>query len=112
MLIAGRLLAGMACGGLFTVVPVYLAEIAPPSQRGFLVGLQGMAMAIGYGTANWIGYGGSFAAAPEAQWRIPLAMQIPQGIVLGIGVLFVPFTPRWREYSRTAARRRRSHSAS
>ncbi|KAL2880271.1 hypothetical protein SGCOL_004320 [Colletotrichum sp. CLE4] len=40
MMIAGRLVAGVGCGQLLSVVPIYLAEVAPPARRGFLVGLQ------------------------------------------------------------------------
>ncbi|KAK8062744.1 hypothetical protein PG997_014841 [Apiospora hydei] len=94
MLIAGRAIGGIACGQLLSVVPIYIAEISPPTQRGFLVGLQGMAIAIGFCVANWIGYGGSFAMG-DAQWRIPLAMQIPGALCLAIGVCFIPYTPRW-----------------
>ncbi|KAK8124049.1 hypothetical protein PG999_003967 [Apiospora kogelbergensis] len=94
MLIAGRAIGGIACGQILSVVPIYIAEISPPTQRGFLVGLQGMAIAIGFCVANWIGYGGSFATG-DAQWRIPLAMQIPGALCLTIGVCFVPYTPRW-----------------
>lgn len=54
MMIAGRLVAGIGCGQLLSVVPIYLAEVAPPARRGFLVGLQGMMIAIGFGIANWV----------------------------------------------------------
>ncbi|KAK8029612.1 hypothetical protein PG993_010903 [Apiospora rasikravindrae] len=94
MLIAGRAIGGIACGQLLSVVPIYIAEISPPTERGFLVGLQGMAIAIGFCAANWIGYGSSFAKG-DSQWRIPLAMQIPGALCLAIGVCFVPYTPRW-----------------
>jgi MFS family permease len=97
MTIIGRLVGGIACGQLLSVVPVYLAEAAPPKQRGFLVGLQGMLIAIGFGLANWVGYAGSYATG-NAQWRIPLAMQIPVPVFLTIAALFVPFSPRWRKF--------------
>ncbi|KAK2689232.1 hypothetical protein QWA68_011462 [Fusarium oxysporum] len=76
MMIAGRLVAGIGCGQILSVVPIYLAEVSKPDQRGFLVGLQGMMIAIGFGVANWIGYAGAFAKG-DGQWRIPLAMQLP-----------------------------------
>jgi MFS family permease len=31
----------------------------------------------------------------EASWRIPLALQIAPGLILGIGMFFYPDTPRW-----------------
>ncbi|RSM06577.1 hypothetical protein CEP52_005659 [Fusarium oligoseptatum] len=72
MMIAGRLVAGVACGQMLAVVPIYIAEVAPAEHRGFLVGLQG-----------------------SATWRVPLAMQIPIPLILMVAVLFVPFSPRW-----------------
>jgi MFS family permease len=68
MLVAGRLVAGVGCGQLLSVVPIYLAEAAPPARRGFLVGTQGMMIAVGFGLANWVGYAGAFANG-HAQWR-------------------------------------------
>ncbi|KAH8593729.1 hypothetical protein B0O99DRAFT_653230 [Bisporella sp. PMI_857] len=72
MLIAGRALAGISSGMLLALVPVYIAEIAPPQKRAFLVGMQGL-----------------------MTWRIPLAMQIPAPIVMLVGCYFIPFSPRW-----------------
>ena len=94
MMIPGRLIAGIGCGQLLSVVPIYIAEVAPPTKRGFLVGLQGMMIAIGFGLANWVGYAGAFASG-DAQWRIPLAMQLPVPVLLMVMLFFVPFTPRW-----------------
>lgn len=94
MMIAGRFIAGLGCGQLLSIVPVYLAEVSPPKIRGFLVGLQGMMIAIGFALANWVGYAGSFASG-NAQWRIPLAMQLPVPLVLMVAVFFIPFSPRW-----------------
>ncbi|KAI5806571.1 MFS sugar transporter [Peziza echinospora] len=31
----------------------------------------------------------------EASWRIPLALQIVPALILGIGMMFFPFSPRW-----------------
>lgn len=94
MMVAGRLLAGLGCGQILSIVPIYLAEVSPPKIRGFLVGLQGMMIACGFGLANWVGYAGSFASG-HGQWRIPLAMQIPVPVLLMAGIFFIPFSPRW-----------------
>lgn len=100
MMIAGRFFAGIGCGMLLTVVPIYIAEASPPHQRGFIVGLQGFMIAIGFCIANWIGYGGAFAK-DDAQWRIPLAMQIPGPLLLAVGCCFIPYSPRWCKSRRT-----------
>lgn len=39
--------------------------------------------------------GGTGATQKEAAWRLPIALQIAPAIVLGIGILFMPFSPRW-----------------
>lgn len=97
MMIAGRFFAGVGCGIMLTIVPVYIAEVSPPDQRGTIVGLQGFMIAIGFFAANWIGYGGAYATG-DAQWRIPLAMQIPGPLALAIGCCFIPYSPRWCKY--------------
>lgn len=100
-MIAGRFFAGMGCGIILTVVPIYIAEVSPPQQRGMIVGLQGFMIAIGFFVANWIGYGGAYAKG-AAQWRIPLGMQIPGSLALAIGCCFIPYSPRWRKYPRNS----------
>ncbi|KAF8846630.1 general substrate transporter [Acephala macrosclerotiorum] len=94
MMVAGRIIAGLATGVLLSAMPIYISEISPPERRGMLVGVQGMIDAIGFWIANWVGYGGSFAKG-DAQWRIPLAMQIPAAVLLLILVQFLPQSPRW-----------------
>ncbi|KAG5742800.1 hypothetical protein H9Q70_014479 [Fusarium xylarioides] len=68
MMIAGRLVAGIGCGQILSVVSICLAEVSKSNQRGFLVGLQGMMITIGFGVANWIGYIGAFANE-DGQYR-------------------------------------------
>lgn len=47
MLIAGRVINGLSVGIESAQVPVYVSELAPPSKRGRLVGLQSMAITCG-----------------------------------------------------------------
>ncbi|KAI8312625.1 hypothetical protein K4K59_005735 [Colletotrichum sp. SAR11_240] len=94
MMIAGRIFSGWSTGVLYSVTPIYLAEISAPENRGFLVGLKGLTNAGGFFVANWIGYAGSFASG-NVQWRIPLAMQAPPAVGLGLLVFAMPFSPRW-----------------
>ncbi|KAG5757169.1 hypothetical protein H9Q72_014427 [Fusarium xylarioides] len=62
--------------------------------RRILVSLQGLMTAVGFCIANLARYGSAFSVG-DAQWRIPLAMQIPVPFILMFAVLFVPFSPRW-----------------
>lgn len=42
---------------------------------------------------NYIG--GTGAGQREAAWRIPLALQLVPAVILGVGILFMPFSPRY-----------------
>ncbi|OBT73203.1 hypothetical protein VF21_08721 [Pseudogymnoascus sp. 05NY08] len=94
MLIAGRVIAGLAVGILLSIVPVYNAELAVPQHRGVIVGLFAVLASFGVVCSNWIGFGCQFAHG-DAQWRIPLGCQIPTAVILGIGGFFLPESPRW-----------------
>lgn len=97
LMIAGRLVAGIAVGMLNGGLPVYISELAVPQERARLVGIFGLLIAIGFCVANWIGYGCSFAHGNIA-WRLELAMQIPLAVVLLVVSFFTPESPRWRRY--------------
>lgn len=94
MMIVGRAFSGFSTGMVYSVAPVYLSELAPPENRGFLVGLKGWMNTCGYLLAGWIGYAGSFAEG-NRQWRIPLAMQAPPAALLAILTFVLPYSPRW-----------------
>lgn len=90
----GRVFAGIGIGMLSMVVPMYQAEISPPEIRGSLVALQQFAITIGILISFWIDYGTAYING-EAQWRIPLALQLIPALILGIGITFFPYSPRW-----------------
>ncbi|KAG6335664.1 hypothetical protein ID866_3422 [Astraeus odoratus] len=96
----GRFVTGMGVGSLSMAVPLYNAELAPPEVRGSLVALQQLAITFGIMVSFWIDYGTNYIGGTgdtqsEAAWRIPLALQLVPAIILGAGILFMPFSPRW-----------------
>lgn len=94
MMIVGRAFSGFSTGMVYPTAPVFLAELSPPENRGFLVGLKGLMNTLGFFAAGWVGYAGSFAVG-DVQWRVPLATQIPPAMLLGILTFFLPYSPRW-----------------
>ncbi|PPQ67501.1 hypothetical protein CVT25_006042 [Psilocybe cyanescens] len=96
----GRFVTGLGVGSLSMAVPLYNAEIAPPEVRGSLVALQQLAITFGIMVSFWIDYGTNYIGGTgpgqhEAAWRIPLGLQLVPAIILGVGILFMPFSPRW-----------------
>ena len=70
------------------IVPLYQAEISPPHARGLLSGWTQMMISIGFFAANWVGYGCQFLGN-NAQFRVPLAIQIVPAVALGLYVLIL-----------------------
>jgi len=72
-----------------------LSEIAAPHQRGLIGGISGCGISFRTMTSNWVGMACGYAAYGSKQWRLPLGLQIPWGIVLFIGLsTFMPNSPR------------------
>lgn len=95
MFLAGRAIAGMAVGGMVATVPIYLSEISPPHQRGLIGGISGCGISFGTMMSNWVGFACSFAPYGPTQWRLPLGIQIPWGVIMFIGLAtFMPDSPR------------------
>ncbi|KAF4614243.1 hypothetical protein D9613_007735 [Agrocybe pediades] len=93
-LIIGRVVAGLAIGCLSMTVPLYNTEVAPPTIRGFLVGLNQQLLGIGFIVANWVGYGCQFIKS-DTSWRLPLGLQLVPAGLLFVGIHFLPESPRW-----------------
>jgi MFS family permease len=83
MLMAGRWLAGVGVGFLVMIIPLYQSEIAHPSIRGTITSLQQFMLGIGAFVAGWISYGTYVGLHNQAQWRLPLGLQMLPAVVLG-----------------------------
>ena len=53
MLVVVRLLQGIGVGQCITITPIYLSEVAPPANRGFLAGQNAVGLVIGYFLSSW-----------------------------------------------------------
>lgn len=94
MLVTARLIGGIGIGMLSMVAPLYISEISPPEIRGALLVLEELSIVTGIVVAFWITYG-TRNMAGEWAWRLPFLLQLIPGLVLGLGILFLPFSPRW-----------------
>ncbi|KAL1735018.1 general substrate transporter [Schizophyllum commune] len=99
MMLAGRFFAGFGVGILADLAPLYQAEIAHPSMRGSLTTLQQFMLGIGAFIASWVTYGtaqGGATVGTQAEWRVPLGIQIIPAIPLFAFILLMPESPRWQ----------------
>ncbi|BGP03840.1 putative Sugar transporter STL1 (putative) [Rhodotorula toruloides] len=94
MMVFGRILSGFGVGFLSMCVPVYQSEISPAENRGRLGCIEFTGNIFGYASSVWIDYFASYITS-DLSWRFPLLMQSVIGIILAIGTLFLPESPRW-----------------
>ncbi|CEJ93286.1 Putative Quinate permease [[Torrubiella] hemipterigena] len=97
LLITGRAVAGLGIGAASLIVPVYIAEVSPPSIRGRLIGIFEVASQGGGMLGFWINYTSdrTISKSLPAQWIMPLGLQLVPGALLCFGMLFCPESPRW-----------------
>ncbi|CEN60915.1 Putative Sugar transporter [Aspergillus calidoustus] len=97
LIYAGRAIAGFGIGSVSLQVPVYIAEMAPSSIRGRLVGIFEICSQGGGMLGFWINYAinRTVSSSQRAQWQIPLGLQLLPGGLLLAGVFWCPESPRW-----------------
>lgn len=98
LMYVGRVLGGLGIGGSCSVAPMYVAEISPAAQRGFLVGLHEISFQITAIFGFWINFGMQRNVADEdrAQWMVPMGLQLFLGATLLLGsVCVLPQSPRF-----------------
>ncbi|KAK9136341.1 hypothetical protein Syun_015671 [Stephania yunnanensis] len=83
----GRLLEGFGVGVISYTVPIYIAEIAPPSMRGALGSVNQLSVTIGITIAYLLGL--------FLQWRVLAVVAILPCTILIPGLFFIPESPRW-----------------
>ncbi|KAI0359557.1 general substrate transporter [Trametes cingulata] len=92
-LILGRGIGGLGVGALSMLSPLYMAEISPPEVRGSLMALEQFAIVLGAVLGFWTGFF-TRDVPGSASWRLPLGIQLIPGILLGVGCMALPPSPR------------------
>lgn len=86
-----RLIVGVGIGLSSTTVPVYISEVSPARARGWQVSLFQLAITIGILAAYVV----DFSLARAGAWRWMLGLGVVPGAVLGLGMIYLPESPRW-----------------
>jgi MFS transporter, SP family, galactose:H+ symporter len=104
-IIIGRLVIGTALGISSYAAPLYIAEAAPMELRGGLVSFNQLAITLGIMGAYLLDY--TFANLGSASWRWMFAIGLLPAVILCIGMLFLPESPRWlvKQGKKTEARK-------
>ena len=109
-LVAARMVLGLAVGAASAVVPLYIAEHTPPKIRGGTVSYNQLMITIGILVAYLVDFALRNA---DQNWRWMLGLGALPGVFLVLGMLFVPYSPRWlmqrgrRDEARDVLRRTR-----
>jgi len=90
-LIGGRVLAGVGVGTVSVIATLYISEFSPANIRGRLVSLYVLAAAVGFLCSGLVDYAFSSAHA----WRVMFALAVIPALIFGIGMWFLPESPRW-----------------
>jgi len=91
-LIAARFVLGLAVGTASFVSPMYISELAPKRIRGGVTSFNQLMIVAGIFAAyivNWA------LKDVSGNWRWMLGLGAVPGLVLAIGMVFQPHTPRW-----------------
>jgi sugar porter (SP) family MFS transporter len=92
--IVGRVITGVGNGMNTATIPTYQAECSKTTNRGLLICIEGGVIAFGTMVAYWINYGCSKHES-DFVWRFPIAFQVLFALILVIGMIGLPESPRW-----------------
>lgn len=98
MMVAGRVVSGLAIGTLSTIVPIYVSEVAPKSLRGVCGVFWQMCITWGIMVADGVnlGFGGQYGTSGSIDgWRWALGIQAAFSISLSLLVFLIPESPRY-----------------
>ncbi|KAF9026628.1 general substrate transporter [Hymenopellis radicata] len=90
----GRLISGLGVGALSAAVPMYQAETAPAQIRGALTATYQLFITFGILVAYCISIG-SREINGAGSWRTVVGIGLAWPVILSVGILFMPESPRW-----------------
>ncbi len=91
LLVAGRVLTGIAVGVTSAVAPLFLAELCPARLRGAMLTTYQLFVTVGILLALAVG----LAFTPSGAWRWMFAVGLVPALLQIVGVALVPPSPRF-----------------
>lgn len=91
VLVAARIIIGLAVGSASMVVPLYIGEVVPPRIRGALVSFNQLAITLGILVSYLVDYG----LASSQNWRLMFGLAAIPAILMFAGMLFQKESPHW-----------------
>jgi sugar porter (SP) family MFS transporter len=91
VLVAARVVIGLAVGSASMVVPLYIGEIVPPRIRGALVSFNQLAITSGILVSYLVDYG----LASTQNWRLMFGLAAIPALLMFTGMLFQHESPHW-----------------
>ncbi len=92
VIIAFRLMIGIAIGVASYTAPLYISEISPPHARGALVSLNQLMITCGIVVSYLVDYA---LSAGQSEWRWMFGLGAIPAIILIIGMIALSESPRW-----------------
>lgn len=90
-----RVILGLAVGGVSSVVPIYIGEIAPVQRRGRLVDQNEIMIVFGQLTASIINAIIADTISSVSVWRWMLGIALIPAVALFLLAFRLPESPRW-----------------
>lgn len=94
LLIAGRVISGLGIGLISAVVPLYQGEAANKFLRGAITSTYQWAITWGLLVSSAVSQG-THSRNDASSYRIPIGLQYVWALVLAVGMLFLPESPRF-----------------
>ena len=91
MLVAARLVLGVAIGLAAVGAPLYISETAPIKSRGAMVSTYQLAITIGI----LVSYLTGLVITGNGMWRSMFGLGAVPGLLFLVGLAFLPESPRW-----------------
>ncbi|KAL7423971.1 hypothetical protein Q5752_001556 [Cryptotrichosporon argae] len=94
-LVVGRVIAGVGMGAISSTVPIWQSECAPAHLRGRLMCTALSCLILGQCIAYWAAYALLQKYDTDMTWRVMFSLQGFAALLLALGLVFMPESPRF-----------------